>query len=60
MQPEIWSFWPIWNCLSTASYAGIDGSGQGRAGLLETEGETALGEEQPNRTLWLVTNVQVG
>lgn len=30
--------------LSTASYAGIDASGQGSAGLLETPGETALVE----------------
>jgi putative transposase len=41
--------------LSTASYAGIDGSGQGGSGFLETEGETALVEGATEPVpMWLV------
>ncbi|HET7637305.1 MAG TPA: transposase, partial [Ktedonobacteraceae bacterium] len=41
--------------MSTASYAGFDGSGQGGSGFLETEGETALveGATEPVQ-MWLV------
>ena len=41
--------------MSTASYAGFYGSGQGSAGLLETAGETALDERATEPVhMWLV------
>jgi len=41
--------------MSTASYAGFYGSGQGGSGLLETEGETALVERATEPVpMWLV------
>lgn len=41
--------------MSTASYAGFYGSGQGGSGFLETEGETALGERATEPVpMWLV------
>ncbi len=45
--------------MSTASYAGFDGSGQDGSGLLETEGETALVERATEPVpMWLVHKSQ--